>query len=69
MKRKDVYTTGDIALICRVSMRTAAKWCDSGGLTHHHIGKDRRVTREALAEFMNRNRMPVRWLEEMEVTQ
>lgn len=69
MKSHDVFTTGQIAKICRTSARTVAKWFDSGLLKGFVIpgGQDRRVPKESLAEFMAANKMPLAWLETYEL--
>lgn len=57
---KDVMTTGDVARICCVAPRQAAKWIDTGllkGFQHPGPGKDRRVTKEALLAFMKQHDM------------
>lgn len=30
VNRKNAYTTGDVAVICSVANKTAARWIDSG---------------------------------------
>ena len=56
----DVFTTGQTADICGVSMRTVSKWCDAGDIDHYKIppGNDRRIPRESLIRFLYENRMP-----------
>lgn len=58
-RSKQVFTTGQVGKILSVAPRTAAKWCDSGKLKHYRIpgGTDRRVTRDALIEFIFENGM------------
>ena len=57
--RQRVYTTGQVARLCQVAPRTAAKWIDSGLLRGYRIpgSQDRRVTHEALVDFMERSGM------------
>jgi two-component system response regulator RpaA len=65
-RRRDVFTTGEIAKLCRVAPRTVAKWFDSGRLKGYRIpgSQDRRVPVENLVRFMKENGMPLRELEE-----
>ena len=65
---KDVFTTGDIARICRVSPKTVFKWIVSGLLDGYRLpgSKDWRVTRDSLLRFLEENGMPLRWLDEFE---
>jgi len=61
---KDVFTTGEVAKICRVAPRTASKWCDAGRIGAFRIpgSKDRRIPREALLHFMESSGFPLHWL-------
>lgn len=56
----DVFTTGKIAKVCRVSARTVSKWIDSGLLKGWRLpgGVDRRVARSELVAFLARHGMP-----------
>lgn len=53
-ENKDVYTTGEVAAICRCAPRTVVKWCNTGALRHRTLAgsRDRRIDRAALIEFM-----------------
>lgn len=55
------YTTGEVALICMVSVKLVNKWVDSGKLKGYRIpgGGHRRVTQEALSRFLKENNMPM----------
>ena len=57
---EEVFTTGEVAKLCRVSSRTAAKWIDRGLLKGWRVpgGKDRRVARKSLVEFLEQYQMP-----------
>jgi excisionase family DNA binding protein len=68
MRRKDVFTTGDIAKLCRVSPRTVTKWFDSGRLKGYRLpgSQDRRVPVENLLRFLEENGMPLRELEDFQ---
>lgn len=63
-RHQKVFTTGQIAKVCSVSMRTVAKWIDSGILKGFIVpgSKDRRVAREDLTAFMQQHGMPLHWL-------
>jgi excisionase family DNA binding protein len=57
---KPTYTTGDVAIICNVTKRTAIKWIDSGRLKGYVIpgSTHRRVAAEVLTAFMRNNHIP-----------
>ena len=61
---KDVFTTGDVAKICNVTIRTVIKWFESGELEGYKIpgSKDRRIPRDNLINFMKRHNIPLRSL-------
>ncbi len=63
---KKVFTTGQVAKICKVAPRTVSKWFDSGRLRGYRIpgSQDRRIPREALIRFLKENQMPLGILEE-----
>lgn len=62
---KKVFTTGQIAKICKVAPRTVSKWCDTGRLNHYRIpgSMDRRVPREELLKFLKAHNMPTAGLD------
>lgn len=62
---KDVLTTGDVARLCRVTIRTVIKWFESGRLEGYRLpgSRDRRFTRRAVERFMRENDMPLDLLE------
>jgi len=62
---KEVYTTGQVAGICNVTIRTVIKWFESGRLKGYKIpgSKDRRIPHESLVEFMQQNGLPLKGLE------
>lgn len=62
---KDVYTTGEVAKICRVTIRTVIKWFEAGELKGFRIpaSRDRRIPHRDLVDFMNRAGFPAEWLE------
>jgi DNA-binding transcriptional MerR regulator len=67
-KYRDVYTTGYIAKICRVSTRTVINWIDSGLMEGYRIpGRNdrryRRVTEANLLLFLKKNNFPCKEFE------
>jgi len=60
MRKKDVFTTGQVAQICRVAPRTVTKWFDSGQLGGYRIpgSKDRRIPLKELIGFMKEHHIP-----------
>jgi len=65
---KKVFTTGQVAKICKVAPRTVSKWFDSGRLKGYRIpgSQDRRIPREQLIKFLKDYGMPLGELEEEE---
>src|SRR5260370_35225379 len=63
---KKVFTTGQVAKICKVAPRTVSKWFDSGRLRGSgHPGRQaRRIPRERLIKFRKEHGMPLGELEE-----
>lgn len=59
--RSVVFTTGQVAYICKVASRTVSKWFDSGLLKGYLIpgSNDRRIPREALIQFMRQYGLPL----------
>jgi len=62
---KKVFTTGEVARICNVTIRTVIKWFDSGELKGFKIpnSRDRRIPRENLLEFMQKHGIPIQQLD------
>ena len=60
-----VFTTGQVAKICKVAPRTVSKWFDSGRLKGYRIpgSQDRRIPREYLIKFLREHGMPLGDLE------
>lgn len=56
---KSVYTTGEVARLCRVATRTVQKWFDAGRLKGYRLPEtlDRRVPRRRLIEFLHEHGM------------
>jgi excisionase family DNA binding protein len=65
-KNNDVFTTSDVAKICRVSTRIVTKWFDNGALNGYRLpgSKHRRFTEGQIKTFMADNEMPLEWLTE-----
>jgi PleD family two-component response regulator len=61
-----VFTTGQVAKICKVAPRTVSKWFDSGRLRGYRIPEtqDRRIPREYLIRFLKEQGMPLGDLED-----
>jgi excisionase family DNA binding protein len=66
---KEVLTTGEVARICNVTIRTVIKWFESGKLKGYKIpgSKDRRIPRVELIRFMRENGLPMEWIEDTRV--
>lgn len=54
VKRKNIFTTDEVAKLCKVAPRTVSKWFDSGRLKGYRIEgcQVRRIPRENLIEFL-----------------
>ena len=65
-RRKDVFTMGEVANICRVSVRTVTRWFDSGYLKGYRIPgrQERRVFLEDLVRFLKDRGIPLRELKD-----
>lgn len=62
---KTVFTTGEVAQICKVSQQTVIRCFDSGRLRGFRVpgSRFRRIPREALVQFMKQNHIPLDALE------
>lgn len=60
MRKKDVFTTGQVAKLCNVAPRTVTKWFDTGQLGGYRIpgSKDRRIPLAELVRFMKEHDIP-----------
>ncbi len=58
---KDVLTTGDVAKLCHVTIRTVIKWFEKGHLKGYKIpgSRDRRFARSDVIEFMKGHGIPL----------
>jgi PleD family two-component response regulator len=61
-----VFTTGQVAKICKVGPQLVSKWFDSGRLKGYRIPgtQDRRIPREYLVRFLKEHGMPLGDLED-----
>src|SRR5687767_4697500 len=62
---REVFTTGEAARICNVTIKTVIRWFETGELKGYKIpgSRDRRIPRDNLVDFMTRHGMPLRGLE------
>jgi excisionase family DNA binding protein len=60
-RAKEVFTTGEVAQICKVSQQTVIRCFDSGKLKGFRVpgSRFRRIPRESLVAFMKENRIPL----------
>ena len=58
---KNVYTTGEVADVCKVSQQTVIRCFDSGKLKGFRVpgSRFRRIPRESLVQFMKENGIPL----------
>jgi len=61
-----VFTTGQVAKICRTSVHTVKRWFDSGRLKGYRVpgSQYRRIPREYLIKFLKEHGMPLGDLED-----
>ena len=61
LRMKSVYTTGEVAQICKVSQQTVIRCFDSGRLNGFRVpgSRFRRIPRDSLLSFMKSNRIPL----------
>ncbi|MFQ5429346.1 MAG: response regulator [Phycisphaerae bacterium] len=60
-RHKTVFTTGEVAEICRISQQTVIRCFDSGKLKGFRVpgSKFRRIPRDSLIAFMRAHRIPL----------
>ncbi len=65
LSRKKIFTTGEAAVVCKVSQQTIIRCFDSGRLNGFRVpgSKFRRIPREELIRFMRENDIPLENLE------
>ena len=58
---KSVYTTGEVAKVCKISQQTVIRCFDSGRLKGFRVpgSRFRRIPRDRLIEFMKANAIPL----------
>lgn len=63
--KKSVFTTGEVAEICKVSQQTVIRCFDSGRLRGFRVpgSRFRRIPRDSLIQFMKENDIPLDQLE------
>ncbi len=64
-RNKSVFTTGEVAQVCKVSQQTVIRCFDSGRLKGFRVpgSRFRRIPRDALISFMKANDIPLDQLE------
>jgi len=64
-RKKMVFSTGDVAEICKISQQTVIRCFDSGRLKGFRVpgSRFRRIPRESLIQFMKENNIPLDQLE------
>ena len=62
---KSVFTTGEVADICKLSQQTVIRCFDSGRLQGYRVpgSRFRRIPRESLIQFMKEHKIPLDQLE------
>ena len=60
-RAKQVFTTGEVAQVCKVSQQTVIRCFDSGKLKGFRVpgSRFRRIPRESLVSFMKENQIPL----------
>ncbi len=60
-RAKQVFTTGEVATVCKVSQQTVIRCFDSGKLKGFRVpgSRFRRIPRDALISFMKENQIPL----------
>lgn len=62
---KEVFTTGEVADICKLSQQTVIRCFDSGRLRGYRVpgSRFRRIPRDALIQFMKEHKIPLDQIE------
>lgn len=65
LPQKSVFTTGEVARICKLSQQTVIRCFDSGRLRGYRVpgSRFRRIPRDALIQFMKEHKIPLDQLE------
>lgn len=60
VRKQNVFLPSQVARLLRCSPRTVVKWCDQGRLPCYRLpgSQDRRITRQALIEFVAQHGLP-----------
>lgn len=58
---RQVFTTGEVAKLCNVTIGTVIRWFDTGEISGYKIpgSRDRRIPRDALVDFMTKHKIPL----------
>ena len=60
MLDQEIYSTGQVAQICRVHLQTVIKWCDSEKIKNYKTpGGNRKVLKKDLQTFLDENNIPL----------
>lgn len=70
LSKKKIFTTGEAATICKLSLQTIVRLFDSGELEGFKVpgSRHRRIPRESLIKLLKDNGMPLGDLEDGDVT-
>ena len=62
----DVFTTGQVAMICRISQQSVIRCANDGRLNCFRVpgSTHRRFTATEVRKFMVQHEMPVEWLDD-----
>lgn len=63
---RKVYSTGQVAKVCMLSIQTIIRACDEGLLIHFKVpgSKFRKIPRDCLVRFMKDNGIPFTYLDD-----
>lgn len=63
--RQDIFTTGEVAKVCKISQQTVIRCFDAGKLNGFRVpgSRFRRIPRDALIQFMKEHNIPIDQLE------
>ena len=61
LEKKSVFTTGEVAGLCKLSLQTIIRCFDTGRITGYRVpgSRFRRIPRESLLKFMRENDIPI----------
>ena len=69
LQSKSVFTTGEVAEICKLSQQTVIRCFDRGQLRGYRVpgSRFRRIPRDSLVQFMKENQIPLDQLESRKI--